>query len=205
MTSVDRVPDNTVQAAYTAVHTLYIDLFGSPSDLAPDDTAFALTHLTPGPVLDLGCGPGHFTKFLTDAGVPATGIDLVPEFIAHARATYPDIPFELGSIRALDVPTASVPGILAWFSLIHMPPAELPTVLAEFHRALVPNGPLVIGFFESTDTIDPFPHKVTTAYRYPTDQLSEILREAGFTEVDRLHHPATGDVRPHSALAVVKS
>ncbi|TCJ99836.1 ubiquinone/menaquinone biosynthesis C-methylase UbiE [Nocardia alba] len=205
MTSVDRVPDHIVQAAYTAVHARYIELFGSPSDLAPEDAAFALTHLAPGPVLDLGCGPGHFTKLLTDAGIPATGMDLVPEFIAHARATYPDIPFELGSIRALDAPTATVSAILAWFSLIHLPPEELPTVLAEFHRALTPNGRLVIGVFESSDAVEPFPHKVTTAFRYPTDQLSEILREAGFTEVDRLHHPAAGDTRPHCALAAVKS
>ncbi|WP_410870533.1 class I SAM-dependent methyltransferase [Nocardia sp. A7] len=197
--------DNTVQAAYTAIHHVYIDLFGSPTDLAPDDTAFALTHLSPGPVLDLGCGPGHFTKFLTDAGIPTTGIDMVPEFIMHARTTYPDIPFELGSLRTLDAPTDSVPGLLAWFSLIHINPTELPTVLAEFHRVLTPGGCLVIGFFESTDTVEPFPHKVTTAYRWPVDHLAETLHRAGFTEIDRLHHPASGDVRPYAALAVAKS
>ena len=140
VTTVDRVPDNTVQAAYTAIHNLYIESFGSPTDLDPEDTAFATTHLSPGPVLDLGCGPGHFTKFLTDAGIPTTGVDLVPEFIAHARSAYPNIAFELGSLRALDAPTESVPGILAWFSLIHMDPTELPAVLAEFHRVLTPVG-----------------------------------------------------------------
>ncbi len=203
--TVDRVPDNTVQAAYSAIHTRYIEVCGYLEFLDPEDTSFALTHLSPGPVLDLGCGPGHFTKFLTDAGIPATGIDMVPEFITHARTTYPGIPFELGSLRTLDAPTASVPAVLAWFSLIHLDPTELPTVLAEFHRVLTPGGRLVIGFFESIDTIEPFPHKVTTAYRWPADHLSETLHKAGFTEVDRLHHPAAGDVRPHGALAVAKS
>ncbi|MFD4440874.1 class I SAM-dependent methyltransferase [Nocardia sp. NPDC058519] len=199
------MPDNTVQAAYTAIHTLYIDLFGSPTDLAPEDTAFAQTHLAPGPVLDLGCGPGQFTKFLTDAGITTTGIDLVPEFIAHARSTYPAIPFELGSLRAIDAPTESIHGLLAWFSLIHLDPIELPTVLAEFHRVLTPGGRLVIGFFEATEAVETFPHKVTTAYRWPTDHLAETLHTAGFTELARLHHPASGDIRPHSALAVAKS
>jgi ubiquinone/menaquinone biosynthesis C-methylase UbiE len=78
-------------------------------------------------------------------------------------------------------------------------------VLAEFHRVLTPGGRLVVGFFESTDTIEPFPHKVTTAYRWPADQFSETLHKAGFTELARLHHPASGDVRPHGALAVAKS
>ncbi|MFD3506167.1 class I SAM-dependent methyltransferase [Nocardia sp. NPDC058666] len=199
------MPDHTVQAAYSAIHALYTDLFGSPDSLAPEDTTFAVTHLSPGPVLDLGCGPGHFTKFLTDAGIPTTGIDIVPEFIAHARTTYPDIPFELGSLRTLTAPTESIPAILAWFSLIHLTPTELSTVLTEFHRVLTPGGRLVIGYFESPDTIDPFPHKVTTAYRWPTDTLTEVVTEAGFTALAHLHHPASGNVRPNSALAVMKS
>ncbi|MFD4456721.1 class I SAM-dependent methyltransferase [Nocardia sp. NPDC058480] len=199
------MPDNTVQAAYSAIHTLYIEVCGHLEFLDPEDTTFARTHLSPGPVLDLGCGPGHFTKFLTDAGIPATGIDMVPEFITHARTTYPGVPFELGSLRTLNAPTDSVPAILAWFSLIHLDPTELPTVLAEFHRVLTPGGRLVIGFFESTDTVESFPHKVTTAYRWPTDTLAEVLATAGFTEQARLQHPASGDVRSHAALAVAKS
>ncbi|MFC6013994.1 class I SAM-dependent methyltransferase [Nocardia lasii] len=196
--------DPTVRAAYSTLHSLYIEVCGHLDVLAPADTTFARTHLSPGPVLDLGCGPGHFTKFLTDAGIPATGIDMVPEFIAHARSTYPGIPYEVGSLRSLSAPTASVPAILAWFSLIHLPPAELPEVLAEFHRVLTPDGRLVLGFFESTTT-EPFPHKVTTAYRWSPDDLVETLHNAGFTELARLHHPGAGDVRGYLALAVGKS
>ncbi|MFE1592739.1 class I SAM-dependent methyltransferase [Nocardia sp. NPDC058705] len=199
------MPDDTVQAAYSALHTRYIEVCGHLDFLDPEDTTFAVTHLSPGPVLDLGCGPGHFTKFLTEAGIPATGIDMVPEFITHARSTYPGIPFELGSLRTLDAPTASVPAILAWFSLIHLTPTELPAVLTEFHRALTPGGRLVIGYFESPDTVDPFPHKVTTAYRWPTTTLTDLLTDLGFTELAHLHHPASGEVRPSSALAVAKS
>ena len=204
VSTVDRVSDNSVRAAYSTVHSLYIEVCGHLDFLDPEDTAFALTHLSPGPVLDVGGGAGHFTKVLPDAGVPATGIDLVPEFIAHARSTYPGIPFALGSLRSLSAPTASVPAILAWFSLIHLPPAELPEVLAEFGRVLAPGGRLVIGYFESSIT-GPFPHKVTTAYRWSPDHLAEILDHAGFVELARLHHPAAGDVRAHGALAVTKA
>jgi len=35
---------------------------------------------------DLGCGPGHITGYLRSLGVDATGIDMVPEVIAHAQA-----------------------------------------------------------------------------------------------------------------------
>ncbi|MFD5174618.1 methyltransferase domain-containing protein [Nocardia sp. NPDC058379] len=195
--------DTTVRTAYAAIHKLYIDLFGSPADLHPDDADLALRHLTdaPGPVLDLGCGPGHFTQFLHAAGIAVTGVDLVPEFIAHARSRYPDVPFRVDSLRTVDAPTASIGGVLAWYSLIHFTPAELPAILAEFARVLVPGGRLVLGFFDSTEQVEVFPHKVTAAYRWPVDELAEVLRAAGFIERERRQRPAEGAVRPLAALA----
>lgn len=195
--------DATVRTAYSAINELYIDLFGSPTDLAPDDTAFVLRHLADaeGPVLDLGCGPGHFTHVLHEAGLAATGIDLVPEFVAHARSRYPDVPFRVDSLRAVDAPTATIGGVLAWFSLIHFAPAELPDILAEFSRILAPCARLVIGFFDSTEHVEMFPHKVTSAYRWPVDDMSELLRSAGFTELERQQRPRVGEVRPHAMLA----
>ncbi|UGT57596.1 class I SAM-dependent methyltransferase [Nocardia asteroides] len=194
--------DTTVRSAYGAIHELYIELFGSPSHIDPEDTAFVLRHLTEGPVLDLGCGPGHFTQVLHAAGLAATGIDLVPEFVAHARSRYPDIPFRVDSLRTLDAPPATIGGLLAWFSLIHFTPAELPAILAEFHRVLAPGGHLVLGFFASDEQVEVFPHKVTDAYRWPVDNLSELLADAGFTELERCRRPSVGEARPYAVLAV---
>jgi SAM-dependent methyltransferase len=44
---------------------------------ADDDELAALAHV-PGPVLDVGCGPGRLVSALTERGVPALGIDLAP-------------------------------------------------------------------------------------------------------------------------------
>ena len=38
-------------------------------------------------VLDLGCGPGQWSAYLHSLGAEVVGVDLVEEFIAHARAT----------------------------------------------------------------------------------------------------------------------
>ncbi|MEV0436919.1 class I SAM-dependent methyltransferase [Nocardia sp. NPDC050413] len=196
--------DDTVRAAYSDLHELYIEVCGSPAAVDPDDSAFVLRHLTEGPVLDLGCGPGHFTHILTEAGIAAEGLDMVPEFIEHARATYPGIPFEVGSIRAVDAPDESVAGLLSWFSLIHLPPDEIPGVLAELRRILRPGGRLVVGFFTDETAVEPFPHKVTTAYRWPVDTFAEVLTSAGFTELDRLTPHAFDASRPYGALAVTR-
>ena len=80
-----------VRQAYASVADLYLGLFGTSQQVHADDLAFIGRHLTiaPGNVLDLGCGPGHLTGHLRSLGVDATGIDMVPEFIAHAKTARP--------------------------------------------------------------------------------------------------------------------
>jgi SAM-dependent methyltransferase len=193
-----------VRQAYTSVAELYIGLFGTSHQVHADDLAFIARHLAsrPGTVLDLGCGPGHLSGYLRSLGVDATGIDMVPEFIAHAQAAHPSVEFQLGSMERLDVANHSVAGILAWYSLIHLPPQNLDGVLTEFRRAMAPSGTLVLGLFDG-DEVAAFDHKVVTAYRWPVDEISERLTRAGFTEVERLQRPSEGNHRPHAAIAAI--
>lgn len=193
-----------VRRAYASVAELYIDLFGTRERVHADDLAFIGRQLAdaPGPVLDVGCGPGHLTDYLRSLGVDATGIDLVPEFIAHARAAHPSGTYHLGSLDDLAVADHSIAGILAWYSLIHLPPRRLDGVLAGFRRAMAPGGRLVLGVFDG-DEVAAFDHKVVTAYRWPVDEFVERLARAGFTEVERLRRPGDGDRRSHAAIAAV--
>ncbi|MGZ6827382.1 MAG: class I SAM-dependent methyltransferase, partial [Mycobacteriales bacterium] len=153
-----------------------------------------------GRVLDLGCGPGHWTAHLHALGVDVAGVDLVPAFVAHARATYPGPRFDLGSMTELDVPDGSIAGVLAWYSTIHLPPRELDGALSGYRRLLGPSGRLVLGFF-SADEPAPFDHRVVTAHRWPVDLLAERLRAAGFAEVERATWQHTG--RPDRTYAAV--
>lgn len=193
-----------VRDAYACVADLYIGLFGTSQQVHADDLALIGRHLSiqPGNVLDLGCGPGHITGYLRSLGVDAMGIDMVPEFIAHAKAAHPTGKYQLGSMTCLDVENDSIAGILAWYSLIHIPPQDLDGVLAEFRRVMAPAGTLVVGFFEG-DEVAAFDHKVVTAYRWPVDEFSERLTRAGFTEVERQHRPSDGTHRPLAAIAAV--
>jgi len=193
-----------VREAYAARAEQYTALVeGSWAD-DHEDSALVRRHLTglAGPVLDLGCGPGHWTAHLHALGVDVAGVDLVPEFVAHARARHPGPDFRLGSMTELDVPDHSVAGILAWYSTIHLPPDELDQVLTAFRRLLVPGGVLVIGFFDSEDGVAAFDHAVLTAHRWPVDVLVERLAAAGLVEVERRRHqvPARPD-RRYAAVA----
>ena len=192
-----------VRDAYSSVSKQYIDLVDDGRQ-DEDDTALVLRHLTglPGPVLDLGCGPGHWTARLHASGADVTGVDMVPEFIAHARAAHPGPAFRLGSMTEVDVAEHSVAGILAWYSTIHLPPPELDRVLVGFRRLLRSSGVLVVGFFDSDDGVRVFDHAVITAYRRPAEVFAQHLAEAGFTEVQRLRkQPPDRPDRKHAAIA----
>lgn len=193
-----------VQQAYSSLSGLYIDLFGSGEHEHPDDLRLIEEHLghLPGPVLDVGCGPGHLTELLRRRGCAVTGIDLVPEFIAHARQAHPSARFELADVNDLRLEEGSLAGVLAWYSLIHTEPAQLDGLLGRIRRMMAPGGALVLGFFEG-DACEAFEHKVITAYRWPVQEMADRLGGNGFEVVERLQRPREGERRPHAALAAV--
>ncbi|MBO4161399.1 class I SAM-dependent methyltransferase [Micromonospora sp. MMS20-R2-23] len=192
-----------VRDAYSHMSEQYIALFDGDWQAHVDDTALVRDHLVglDGAVLDLGCGPGHWSAYLHSLGANVTGVDLVPEFIGYARTHFPGPTFQLGSMTDLDLPDHSVAGILSWYSTIHLPPSELDAVLAEFRRMLPPSGNLVIGFFDSDDDVAAFDHKVHTAYRWPVDTFSARLAKAGFTELQRLQQQSPD--RPDRKYAAI--
>jgi SAM-dependent methyltransferase len=191
--------------AYTDRAAEYADVLGSMASVHPSDAQLVTSwgdRIT-GPAIDAGCGPGHWTAHLAARGLDIRGIDLVPDFIEHARAHHPDARFDLGSVDALDAESGSVGGVLAWYSLIHHDPETIGTPLAEFARVLRPGGELLIGCFEGP-TVEAFDHAVVTAYRWPLAELSERLRGTGF-EVVETHSRTSLDHRPHGAILARRS
>lgn len=148
-----------------------------------------------GPVADVGCGPGYVTRHLRDLGVDAFGIDLSPEMIAIARQDHPDLGFEVGSMTDLPLADGSLGGVLAFWSVIHIPDAAVPGVFEEFRRVLRPGGSVLVGFHVGDET-----RRSTTGYtgrainvdthRRTPEKISQWLREAGFSiEAELLMRP----------------
>lgn len=139
-----------------------------------------------GPVADIGCGPGYVTRHLHDLGVDAFGIDLSPEMVAIARRDHPDLRFEVGTMTDLDLADDSVAGVLAFWSVIHVPDEAVPGVFEEFRRVLRPGGPVLVGFHvgdetrHSSEGYTGRPISVDSHRRRPAT-VSQWLREAGFT------------------------
>lgn len=201
------------KAAYDAVAARYAELFSDVLETLPMERAmlaafaeFVRAH-SPGPVADVGCGPGHVTAHLRALGLAAFGVDLSPEMVAIARRAHPDLRFDEGTMTALDLADGVLGGVLAFYSVIHTPPRRLPAVFTEFQRVLAPGGHLLLGFFAGDDP-EPreFDHKVALAYRWSPDSLADLLRQAGFAEVARMLRAPHRNERPfpHAQLLVRK-
>lgn len=187
-------------AAYTNRATEYVEALGSVG--AMHDADRRLIEMwgaaASGRLIDAGCGPGHWTQHLAERGADIRGIDLVPEFIDHARATHPGIRFDVESIESMDEPDAAIGGILVWFSTIHHEPSDIAVPLAEFARVLRPGGSLLLGYFDADET-EAFDHAIARAYRWKASDLERVLGVAGF-EVIEIHRRAEPGARPVGAL-----
>ena len=132
-------------------------------------------------ILDLGCGPGHMSAHLRDAGHNVTATDASAEMAAVAQKNY-GITVEVAGFADLNDENA-FDAVLASFSLLHAPKADMPTHLAAIKRATRPGGRFVIGLKTGTgekrDRLGRF-------YAYYTDaELTGLLEKAGFIVTDR--------------------
>ena len=205
ITSVTRVTEPSYLAAvresYDTVADAYLRLIPTPDRMEPLARAMlgAFAEIVTGPVADLGCGPGRLTAHLVSLGVPAFGVDVSPRMIANARSAFPDLRFNVGSMTALDIPDASVGGVLAFFSTFQTPPEWLPVVFGEFHRILSPGGHLLLGTYYGDDehytrirSYGDLPVSYE-AHFLPLERIVELLGDAGLVVTARLLEQGTRD------------
>ncbi|GAA1866174.1 class I SAM-dependent methyltransferase [Asanoa iriomotensis] len=144
--SESRIRDtyDTVASAYDAA--LRSELAAKPVDRALLD---ALLELCPGLVADVGCGPGHVTRYLAARHRAVVGIDLSPAMVEIARSAAPELSFEVGSMLDLPVASGSWSGIVAFYSIIHLDAASRARAFGEFARVLTPGGWVLVSFHVS--------------------------------------------------------
>ncbi|MEV6252218.1 class I SAM-dependent methyltransferase [Nocardia sp. NPDC051911] len=191
----DEHPDvAATRAAYDDVAELYTELFRHHLAGAMLDRAMlgafveSVAGNGSGPIADVGCGPGRITGHLAALGAQVFGIDLSPRMVELARVEHPQLLFAQGSVEQLPISNEALGGIVAWYSLIHLPPDRVPHVLSEFHRVLASKGHVLLAFqtADQPDAVEAFDHKVTRAYRWAPKRLVRLLGDAGFAMIARM-------------------
>lgn len=159
-------------------------------------------------ILDLGCGTGHLTAKIAEAGADVTGMDASPSMIAQARQNFPSLKFVLADARNFhfDKPFDAVfsNAALHW---IH----DAESVIRCVGAALRPGGRFVlemggkgnIGRIRAAieETLADAGYAVKCPWYYPTvAEYSAILEKHGFEirmaqlfdRWTKLEHPERG-------------
>jgi SAM-dependent methyltransferase len=171
-----------VAAAYVA--HIYDELAAKPADRDLLNR-YATVMRGRGVVCDLGCGPGQVGRYLHERGVDVVGVDLSPGMLAEARRLNPGIAYEQGNMLDLGGPDGRWAGIVAFYSIIHIPRPQVAQALREMARALMPGGALLLAFHEGeTELHETDVWGVTFALDYwlfTTEEMAGYLAEAGLT------------------------
>ncbi len=185
--------DARVRSSYDAVAAVYADnlvneVSGLPFERWLLDRVAA--HADGGPVVEVGCGPGHITAYLADAGADATGIDLSPGMIEQARSRFPEGTYEVGDLRRLMRPVTATgwSAVLGWYSLIHLAGSELPDAVAALARPLAADGWLVLAMHAGSlvrhnDEWFDVPIDLDFVYHEAADVVA-VVEAAGLVDVE---------------------
>lgn len=91
-------------------------------------------------VLELGCADGIPTARYLSQHVSYLGIDISPVQIEQARVNVPMAQFQVSDMAALSFPANSFAGVVALYSIIHLPVAEQPELFSSVYQWLIPDG-----------------------------------------------------------------
>lgn len=177
------------EIAATYTERLFDELAGKPLDRHLLNR-FGEAVRDRGLVADLGCGPGHVARYLHERGVRMVGIDLAPGMIDWARKRSPEIEFQVGDMRALELAAGALAGIVAFYSLIHIGEPEMGPTLRELRRVLAPGGLLLVAFHIGEETVhrdELWGHAVSLDFRFlmPAAMIAH-LEAAGFHVIERI-------------------
>ena len=186
---MDEVTTKKTQISYDRladeyVRRIYEELQHKPLDRQLLDQ-FSARVKGNGLVCDLGCGPGHVARYLREQGAQVFGIDLSSELVQRARRLNSGIEFQQGNMFALDAPEAAWAGIVAFYSIIHMPRTDHMAVFSEMRRVLQPGGFLLLAFHVGDEMVhfdNLWDQTVSIDFHFfRSDEVADSLRSAGFT------------------------
>ncbi len=173
----------------------YADRFGRELDDKPFDRKILewfVERAGPiGPICDLGCGPGQVAAYVHSLGCQACGIDLSSEMVHQASALNPDIPFEVGDMCDLSgVAAGAFGGVVSFYSIVNLRPADHAAAFAEMCRVLRPGGWLLVSFHvgEGVKRVEEFlgeQIRLDFHFSRPEDVQSR-LDAAGLTAVETI-------------------
>jgi ubiquinone/menaquinone biosynthesis C-methylase UbiE len=186
---------------------LFNELAGKPFDRLIL-TQFAKENKGKGKILDLGCGPGQTTKFLSEEGCKnIIGTDISEGMVKKAKALNPSIKFEVADMLKLPYADKSFSSAVAFYAIVHFTETELKKAFKETYRVLVDGGQFLFSFHIGKETIhrdDFFDVPVNIDfYFFETENILNMVRETGFKVIDAIERYPYPEVEHQSKRAYI--
>jgi SAM-dependent methyltransferase len=189
------VTDDTIARDYDRIAESYARELGGELTGKPLDQAllqYVVTRADGRVVGDLGCGPGHVTRYLAELGADVVGVDLSPKMVRLASAAHPDLRFVVGDLRRLPLGDSSLAAAIAFYSVIHFEHDEdLRAACREIARVLAPEGEIIVAYHRGDRVVHPremWGTPVDLGFRFLPDRtVIAALTEAGLEVDARIH------------------
>jgi ubiquinone/menaquinone biosynthesis C-methylase UbiE len=187
----------SIRRAYDTVADKYAEAFWNELDKKHFDRVilgwFAGQAPAEDTILELGCGPGEISGFLSGLGAKCLGTDLSPRMIENARKYFPAIPFEVQDFFRLGYPDESFSRVVAYYAIVNLTMAEIESAFKEAHRVLKTGGLFLFTFhiFESGESLEVgdffgVQGNALTFFYFKVDEMKALVEKLGFTVVDIL-------------------
>jgi ubiquinone/menaquinone biosynthesis C-methylase UbiE len=136
-------------------------------------------------ILDVGCGPGQYTRALEARGLLAVGLDLSLGMLRQAQKSEISRLVQ-ADMRHLPFADGRITGCFVCASLLHLPRKRVPQALLELHRVLCSNGALYVDVKEGEGeewTADQEGYERFFTY-YRPEEIDRLVEVVGFQIVD---------------------
>jgi SAM-dependent methyltransferase len=139
-------------------------------------------------ILDIGCGPGQFTKYIIEKGYLGEGIDLSPEMIKAAANLIPDGKFQVMDMRRLSFPPSHFDGLLVAYSFLHISEKDALSTLIGMYKILKPKGILSLLLKEGDGEISLpstlLPGTTLFVKLWRIESILDFLQKSGFSLIN---------------------
>lgn len=183
-------PKRIVQQGYDQLGSLDRTHYEQVNPDRYNDWLKTFAHLLPKGtnVLELGCADGIPAARFLSQQFDYLGVDISPVQIELARANVPQARFETADMATLTFPDFSFDGVIALYSIIHLPVAEQPALFKAIYNWLIPGGYFlcILGAVAWTGT-DPDWNQLGISMFWShtdADMYQFWLTETGFTILD---------------------
>jgi SAM-dependent methyltransferase len=150
------------------------------------------------PVLEAGCGMGHYVMALSSRGFKVEGIDYAEQTIERVKTFAPELKVRIADITKIDVPDGTYGGYISLGVFEHNPNGPLQG-LKEARRVVHPSGVAFISMPYLNRKRRRFFQKVSTTeeislsnglrfyqYYFSRKDFEALLRESGFKVIEDL-------------------